>query len=268
LAPERHNLAGPDPAGPGPDVSFPRRRGSQSDGRPAPLLVIRDLVAGYGSPVVRGVSLNVGEGEVVALVGPNGCGKSTLLKAVVGLITTTSGTVTISGSDITNAETYRLAGERVGYVPQNREVFDSLTVTENLQVAGSRMEKRALREALNRTFANSPQLQALRDRRAGVLSGGERRILAIAMVQLLPRQLLILDEPTAALAPSLAIDFLESQIPAIASTGTSVLIVEQRVHAAFSVADWAYSMLVGKIHMSGPPEQLMQEDEFAQSLVG
>lgn len=266
MGPERQNLAGPDPGG--PDVSLPRRGGGQSDDRPAPLLVINDLIAGYGSPVVRGVSLTVGKGEVVALVGPNGCGKTTLLKAVLGLVTATSGTVTISGSDITNAQTHRLGGGRIGYVPQNREVFDALTVTENLQVAGSRLDKHALREALGRTFRNSPHLAALRDRRAGVLSGGERRILAIAMVQLLPRRLLILDEPTAALAPSLAIDFLESQIPAIASTGTSVFIVEQRVHAAFSVADWAYSMRVGEIHMSGRPEQLLQEDEFAQSLVG
>jgi ABC-type branched-subunit amino acid transport system ATPase component len=266
LAPEGQNVAGPHVTG--SDASAPECRGAGSDGRPAPLLVVSDLVAGYGSPVVRGVSLAVGDGEVVALVGPNGCGKSTLLKAVVGLLAVTSGTVAIAGSDITNAEAHRLARERIGYVPQSREVFDSLTVTENLQVAGSRLDKQALGAALERTFANSPQLAALKERRAGVLSGGERRILSIAMVQLVPRRLLILDEPTAALAPGLAIDFLEGQIPAIASAGTSVLIVEQRVHAAFSVAGWAYSMLVGEIHLSGRPGQLLQRDEFVRSLVG
>jgi ABC-type branched-subunit amino acid transport system ATPase component len=249
-----------------PVLGKPVTRGTD---RPASLLVVDSVVAGYGgTPVVRGVSLQVGDGEVVALVGPNGCGKSTLLKALLGLIEVTSGTVQLSGDVITNAETHRLARKQIGYVPQNREVFDSLTVMENLQIAGQRIEKREFGDRLALALESSPQLVALRNRRAGVLSGGERRILAIAMVLLVPRKLLILDEPTAALAPGLATEFLSSQVPAIASRGAAVLIVEQRVHAAFSVADWAYSMLAGEIQMSGRAEHLLSNDEFAQSLVG
>jgi len=236
--------------------------------RPATLLAASGVVAGYGTPVVRGVSLQVGDGEVVSIVGPNGCGKTTLLKALLGIVSMTSGKVELAGEDITKTETHLLTRKQIGYVPQNREVFDSLTVFENLQIAGHGMDKRLFRERLASTLEASPQLAMLQGRRAGVLSGGERRILAIAMALLVPRRLLVLDEPTAALAPGLASRFLESQVPAIAARGSAVLIVEQRVHACFSVSDWAYSMLAGEIHMSGRPEHLLASDSFAKSLVG
>lgn len=227
-----------------------------------------DVVAGYGSPVVRGVSLQVGRGEVVSVVGPNGCGKSTLLKALLGLITVMEGKVELGGKDITKTETHLLARNQIGYVPQSREVFDTLTVFENLQIAAHGMDKRKFRERLAMALESSPQLVPLQDRSAGVLSGGERRILAIAMALLVPRQLLVLDEPTAALAPSVASQFLEGQIPAIAERGIAVLIVEQRVHACLAISDWAYSMVTGEIHMSAPPQELLASDEFARSLVG
>jgi ABC-type branched-subunit amino acid transport system ATPase component len=231
-------------------------------------LVATDVVAGYGSPVVRGVSLQVGRGEVVSVVGPNGCGKSTLLKALLGLIPVMEGKVELGGQDITNTETHLLARNQIGYVSQSREVFDTLTVFENLQIAGRGMDKRKFRERHRMALGSSPQLVPLQGRRAGVLSGGERRILAIAMALLVPRQLLVLDEPTAALAPSIASEFLESQIPAIAERGIAVLIVEQRVHACLAMSDWAYSMVTGEIHMSAPPQELLASDEFARSLVG
>jgi ABC-type branched-subunit amino acid transport system ATPase component len=217
---------------------------------------------------VRGVSLQVGRGEVVSVVGPNGCGKSTLLKALLGLIPVMEGKVELGGQDITNTETHLLARNQIGYVSQSREVFDTLTVFENLQIAGRGMDKRKFRERHRMALGSSPQLVPLQGRRAGVLSGGERRILAIAMALLVPRQLLVLDEPTAALAPSIASEFLESQIPAIAERGIAVLIVEQRVHACLAMSDWAYSMVTGEIHMSAPPQELLASDEFARSLVG
>ena len=226
------------------------------------------IVAGYGSPVVRGVSLQVGRGEVVSIVGPNGCGKSTLLKALLGLITVTEGKVVLGGQDITKTETHLLARNQIGYVPQSREVFDTLTVRENLQIAGHGMDKGKFGERLATALESSPQLVPLQDRRAGVLSGGERRILAIAMALLVPRQLLVLDEPTAALAPVISARFLESQIPAIAERGIGVLIVEQRVHACLAISDWAYSMVAGEIHLAAPPPDLLASDEFARSLIG
>jgi ABC-type branched-subunit amino acid transport system ATPase component len=230
-------------------------------------LVATGVVAGYGSPVVRGVSLQVGRGEVVSIAGPNGCGKSTLLKALLRLITVMEGKVELGGQDITKTETHLLARNQIGYVPQSREVFDTLTVLENLRIAGHGMDKRTFRQRLAMALGSSPQLVPLQDRRAGVLSGGERRILAIAMALLVPRQLLVLDEPTAALAPGVASQFLETQIPAIAQQGIAVLIVEQRVHACLAISDWAYSMVAGEIHMSAPPQDLLASDEFARSLV-
>lgn len=238
-----------------------------SAARPEGFLVATGVVAGYGSPVVRGVSLQVGRGEVVSIAGPNGCGKSTLLKALLRLITVMEGKVELGGQDITKTETHLLARNQIGYVPQSREVFDTLTVLENLRIAGHGMDKRTFRQRLAMALGSSPQLVPLQDRRAGVLSGGERRILAIAMALLVPRQLLVLDEPTAALAPGVASQFLETQIPAIAQQGIAVLIVEQRVHACLAISDWAYSMVAGEIHMSAPPQDLLASDEFARSLV-
>lgn len=249
-------------------ISAASLSGAGAEARPATLLAASDVVAGYGTPIVRGVSLQVGDGEVVSIVGPNGCGKTTLLKALLGLVSVTNGKIELAGEDITKTETYLLTRQLIGYVPQNREVFESMTVFENLQIAGHGMNKRLFRERLLSTLESSPQLAMLQGRRAGVLSGGERRILAIAMALLVPRRLLVLDEPTAALAPGLAAQFLESQVPTIAERGSAVLIVEQRVHACFSVSDWAYSMVAGEIHMSGRPEQLLANDFFAKSLVG
>ena len=237
--------------------------------RPAALLSVSGLVAGYGgSPVVKNVSIQVGTAEVVSVVGPNGCGKSTLLKAILGLVDVSAGRIALDGRDITRTDTYRLAREQIGYVPQSREVFDALSVMENLLVAGQSLGKRRSRERIGETLDASPRLRALVNRRAGVLSGGERRILAIAMALLAPRQLLVLDEPTAALAPGLAADFLESQVPVIAQAGAAVLIVEQRVQACFSVSDWAYSMMAGEVFLDGRPDRLLADDEFARSLVG
>jgi len=248
-----------------PAPARPHRNGA----RPAALLSVTGVVAGYGgSPVLKGVSVDVGTAEVVSVVGPNGCGKSTLLKAILGLIEVEKGRVELDGQDITHTDTYRLARSQIGYVPQNREVFDALTVMENLLVAGQSLGKRRSRQRITETLEAVPRLGALLNRRAGVLSGGERRILAIAMALLVPRRMLILDEPTAALAPGLAADFLESQVPGIAARGAAVLIVEQRVHACFAVSDWAYSMLAGEVHLGGRPDQLLANDDFAKSLVG
>lgn len=246
----------------------PKTDGRTEADRPDAFLAATGVVAGYGSPVVLGVSLRVGRGEVVSIVGPNGCGKSTLLKALLGLIPMTGGTVELGGQDITKTETHLLARKQIGYVPQSREVFDALTVLENLQIAGHGMSKREFAERLDGAFDSAPQLVPLRDRRAGVLSGGERRILAIAMALLVPRQLLVLDEPTAALAPSVAARFLETQIPQIAERGIAVLIVEQRVAACLAISDWAYSMVAGEVHLSAPPAGLLASDDFARSLVG
>lgn len=217
---------------------------------------------------MRDVSLQVGNSEVVSVVGPNGCGKSTLLKAILGLIDVAGGTVSLDGRDITLTETYRLAREEIGYVPQNREVFEPLTVMDNLLVAGQVLGKRRARDRIAESLEANKRLASLLTRRAGVLSGGERRLLAIAMVLLVPRRLLVLDEPTAALAPGLAAEFLESQVPRIAREGTAVLIVEQRVQACFLVSHWAYSMMAGELHLDGHPDKLLANQEFAKSLVG
>jgi ABC-type branched-subunit amino acid transport system ATPase component len=237
--------------------------------RPAPFLVVSELSAGYGSvPIVEGASLTVGEGEIVALLGPNGAGKSTLLKAMVGSAKLMSGAVSVGGVDITGTAAHALAAKGCGYVPQNRDVFDELSVRENLEMGGYLLDKRLLEERIEKVGLVFPALTEMMDRAARKLSGGERKMLAIARAMVLEPRLMILDEPTANLAPALAQRLLEEQIRAVARTGTAVLLVEQKARAALAVADWAYLLVAGRIVRSGDPESLLAQSDFAETFLG
>lgn len=237
--------------------------------RPAPYLAVSELSAGYGSvPIVDDVSLTVGIGEIVTLLGPNGAGKSTVLKALVGSAKLMSGSVTLGGVDITGTPAHLLAGKGCGYVPQNRDVFEDLTVRENLQMGGYLIGKKLLETRLQKVELVFPALTEMMDRAARKLSGGERKMLAIARVMMSEPQLMILDEPTANLAPALAQRLLEEQIRAVAGTGTAVLLVEQKATAALAVADWAYLLVAGRIVRAGHPDSLLAQRDFAEAFLG
>jgi ABC-type branched-subunit amino acid transport system ATPase component len=237
--------------------------------RPPPHLAVSDLSAGYATvPIVEGVSFTVGAGEIVALLGPNGAGKSTVLKALVGSAKLMAGTVTLSGVDITGTPAHSLAGKGCGYVPQSRDVFDDLTVRENLLMGGYLLDRRQLEGRIEKVLHVFPALSSMTDRTARKLSGGERKMLAIARVMMLEPHLMILDEPTANLAPALAERLLQEQIRAVAATGTAVLLVEQKATAALAVADWAYLLVAGRIVRQGHPDDLLAQSDFAEAFLG
>ena len=242
---------------------------ADASGRPGPLLEIDRLAAGYGgTPVIEGVSIRVGRAEVVAVIGPNGAGKSTLLKAIIGEIPALAGTVSLNGTDLARLRADRRTRLGIGYVPQSRDVFDALTVTENLMVGGYRLGAKQLGPKMAEVIDVFPALGQMRDRIAGRLSGGERKMLAIARSLMVEPSLLILDEPSANLAPDLAKEVLAGHVRRLADTGTGVLLVEQKVFEALGVADWAHVLVAGQPRMDGRPSDLLERPDLRDVFLG
>jgi ABC-type branched-subunit amino acid transport system ATPase component len=232
-------------------------------------LATDDLVAGYGgSPVVHGVTISVSPGEVVSIVGPNGSGKSTLLKAIVGVVQTMSGSVAIGDRDVTGWASDEVARIGVGYVPQVDDVFAPLTVRENLEMGGYLLRAREIAPRIEQVVGIFPQLGRMLGRRAAKLSGGERKMLAMGRALMLSPALVVLDEPTANLAPILATTVLQQHVRRLAQTGASVLVVEQRARAVLEISDRTYVLGGGRLQMEGTPEQLSASSEFVESFLG
>ena len=227
------------------------------------------LSAGYdGSPVVHEISIEVAPGEVVSIVGPNGSGKSTLLKSIVGVVEVLAGRVLIAERDVTGASPEDVARIGVGYVPQIDDVFAPLTVRENLEMGGYLLRPRAVPARIEHVLQTFPQLRRMTGRRAGKLSGGERKMLAMGRVLMLEPALVVLDEPTANLAPIIAGTVLREHVRELAATGASVLIVEQRARAVLEISDRTYVLGGGQLRMEGTPSQLEASPEFVDSFLG
>jgi ABC-type branched-subunit amino acid transport system ATPase component len=232
-------------------------------------LSVRGLSAGYSEiPVVDGVDLDVRPGQIVAVVGPNGAGKSTLLKAILGIARLLGGHVTLDGRDITGQPLARLARMGVGYVPQSEDVFDSLRVSENLEMGGYLFDRRVRAERVERALAVFPQLRPKLHQFVDTLSGGERKMTAIARVLMLDPRLLLLDEPTASLSPDLSRIVLEEQVRALTGFGKAVLLVEQKAVMALGVADWAYLLVRGRVARSAPAARLMDDPDLRSLFLG
>ena len=233
-----------------------------------PRLVVENLVAGYvrGLPVVHGVSIEVARGEIVTLIGPNGAGKSTLLKAIAGLIATEGGRVWVDGRDVTALPTHRVVSSGIGFVPQTGNVFTALTVHENLNV-GAHVIRGALNERLERAYALFPPLAGRRALRARTLSGGERQMLAIARALMTDPTLLMLDEPTAGLAPRM-VEEVFRRLRWLAEAGLAVLMVEQNAKAALRVSDRGYVLTEGKNRFAGPARALLDDPGVAEAFLG
>jgi ABC-type branched-subunit amino acid transport system ATPase component len=232
-------------------------------------LRVNEITAGYGGrPVVREVSIHVLPGEVVSIVGPNGSGKSTLLKCVVGLVRVQSGTVLLDDRDITGHLPEDVARAGVGYVPQVDDVFGPLTVRENLEMGGYLLPAKQVPANIDRVLSTFPQLSKMLGRRAGKLSGGERKMLAMGRVLMLRPTLYVLDEPTANLAPAIAMQLLQEQVRHLATSGASVLIVEQRAKAVLEISDRTYVLAGGRLRMEGTPQDLARSEAFVESFLG
>jgi ABC-type branched-subunit amino acid transport system ATPase component len=237
--------------------------------RPEPYLIVERVTAGYGPvPTITDVSVQVGRGEVVSVLGPNGAGKSTLLKAITGKLRHMTGHVRLGGEDISNLRTDRLAGKGLGYVPQTNDVFDTLTVIENLEVGGYRLPRSAVAAQIERVLSIFPALSKMSDRTASKLSGGERKMVAIARALMLSPSVLLLDEPTANLAVELAGAVLNEHVRRLADTGCAVLLVEQRALEALRVSDYAYVMVAGAVVVEATAPELIARRDIGEVFLG
>ncbi len=233
-----------------------------------PVLDVRSLAAGYTTPVVQDINLDLRPGQVVAVVGPNGAGKTTLLKAIAGVVRIFTGQVRLRGVDVTGAPLEHLARLGVGYVPQLDDVFDSLRVRENLEMGGYLLSRRERATRMEQVLEVFPPLRERLNRYVETLSGGERKMTAIARVLMLNPPVLLLDEPTASLSTELTAAVLREQVRALADLGHAVLLVEQKAMAALEVADWAAIMVSGRVVVSAAARQVLETPRMREIFLG
>ena len=217
------------------------------------------VTAGYSKvPIIRDISLDVEAGRISAVVGPNGAGKSTFAKSLVGVVRKQSGRVWVGDTEVSDLPTHQVTRHGLAYVPQNENVFPSLTVTENLEMGGF-TRRQGLRERIDEVLDIFADLRVAAGKRAGALSGGQQNMLAMARALMLDPLAIVLDEPTAGLSPTYT-DVVWSQIGRIAGSGTAVLVVEQNVDRAIAHADDVHVFVAGTTHVSGPAAQIAALD--------
>jgi branched-chain amino acid transport system ATP-binding protein len=233
------------------------------------MLTVRDVSSGYaGTPVLRGAGLEVGEGEFVAVIGPNGHGKSTLLKTVSGLVRTTHGSIELDGERIDRMRPERIVERGVVQIPQGDLLFPDMTVEENLRLGAFRERSSSVRSSrLEHVFEVFPRLLERRTQRARTLSGGERRMCALGRGLMAGARFLMIDEPSLGLAPVL-VEEVYGRIAAIAGEGRTVLLVEENPARISSLADRLYLMENGAMIRSGTPAEVLADDAVLDSYLG
>ncbi len=230
------------------------------------ILDVREIDAGYGeSQVLFGASLQVDEGEVVALLGPNGAGKTTTLRSILGLTPATGGSIHFDGAEITAMPTHQIARRGVGWVPDDRRIFPSLTVARNLSIATKRTRFRQWN--LDEVFEIFSALEYLMERECENLSGGEMQMISISRALLGSPGLVLFDEPSQGLAPKIVQDVMQT-VAHLKNEGISVLIVEQNALSALAVSDRVYIMDLGKIVYTGPSAELLDDAVLRKNFLG
>lgn len=224
------------------------------------LLSVNSIDASYHKKeILHSVSINVAGGEIVSLIGPNGAGKSTLLKVIAGLLLPRKGKVIFNEQEITALSPDKRAKKGIGYFMQGGEIFQNLTVVENLEMGGFVVNNGSLAQKLEEVFQIFPILKDIQDKRAGLLSGGQRHLLAIGIILINNPRLLLLDEPSAGLAPGLVTTILEKVKEINQTMGTSIVLVEQNIKEALRISNRIYIMKEGRIVEEGIPQKIMEE---------
>jgi ABC-type branched-subunit amino acid transport system ATPase component len=235
----------------------------------AEILRVEGVVGGYSTEVdiLNGLDLTVRRGEIVTIIGPNGAGKSTLIKAVCGLVTPRKGRILWRGEDITGVRPHRIVRQGIGYVPQEDHVFATLTVQENLEVARQADPSMEVDARLEEVFDLFPRLRERRRSLAGTMSGGERQMLAMARPLMARPALLLLDEPSAGVAPAI-VELVFEKIRRLNDAGATVLMVEQNARAALAMSDRGYVLDLGRCRHEGEAHDLLHDRRIAELYLG
>ena len=233
------------------------------------MLEIKDLEVYYGMiQAIKGVSFDVNEGEVIALIGANGAGKTTILHTITGLINAQKGSVWFEGKDITKVPAHKIVSMGMAHVPEGRRVFANLTVLQNLKMgAYTRKDKTEIEQTLDSIYKRFPRLMERQNQLAGTLSGGEQQMLAMGRALLSHPKIILMDEPSMGLSPIFVNEIFDI-IKSVSASGTTVLLVEQNAKKALSIADRAYVLETGKIVLSGKASDLLNNDSIKKAYLG
>lgn len=233
------------------------------------MLEIKDLEVYYGMiQAIKGVSFEVNQGEVIALIGANGAGKTTILHTITGLLSPKKGSVLFEGTDITKVPAHKIVSMGMAHVPEGRRVFSELSVLENLKMgAYTQKNKAEVEEALQEVYKRFPRLEERKNQMAGTLSGGEQQMLAMGRALMSKPKIILMDEPSMGLSPILVNEIFDI-IQAVSKSGTTVLLVEQNAKKALSIADRAYVLETGNITLEGNAKDLLENDSVKKAYLG
>ena len=233
------------------------------------MLEVKDLEVYYGViQAIKGVSFEVNQGEVIALIGANGAGKTTILHTITGLLSPKKGQVLFEGKDITKVPAHKIVSMGMAHVPEGRRVFAELSVYENLKMgAYTRKDKSEIEESLANVYKRFPRLEERKNQMAGTLSGGEQQMLAMGRALMSKPKIILMDEPSMGLSPILVNEIFDI-IQAVSESGTTVLLVEQNAKKALSIADRAYVLETGNIVLEGKAKDLLEDDSIKKAYLG
>lgn len=233
------------------------------------MLEIKDLEVSYGViRAIKGISFEVNQGEVIALIGANGAGKTTILHTITGLVPAKSGSILFEGKELTKTPAHKIVSMGMAHVPEGRRIFQQLSVLENLKLgAYTRKDKNEISQSLKMVYERFPRLEERKNQVAGTLSGGEQQMLAMGRALMSKPRIILMDEPSMGLSPLLVTEIFDI-IKVITESGTTVLLVEQNAKKALSIADRAYVLETGNITLSGKASDLMNNESVQKAYLG
>ena len=233
------------------------------------MLEVKDLQVSYGMiQAIKGISFEVNQGEVIALIGANGAGKTTILHTVTGLLAPKAGSIMFEGQDITKVPAHKIVSMGMAHVPEGRRVFAQLSVYDNLKMgAYTRTDKNEIEESLEMVYKRFPRLEERKNQMAGTLSGGEQQMLAMRRALMSKPKIILMDEPSMGLSP-IFVNEIFNIIQEVSASGTTVLLVEQNAKKALSIADRAYVLETGNIALEGDAKILMNDDSIKKAYLG